>query len=75
MSMSIDDMTNDDPEGSGHESFAGKEFLEQMYLRGINCPVVVVVVVSQFGSFGKGLNKISLPLLDKELKKNMTVSI
>jgi CheY-like chemotaxis protein len=66
MSMSIDDVTSEDPEGGGHENFAGKMFLEQMYLRGIKIPVIVV---SQFGSFGKGLNKISLPLLDKELQE------
>ncbi|MEI6896111.1 MAG: hypothetical protein V5786_01220 [Psychromonas sp.] len=64
MSMSIDDVTSEDPEGGGHESFAGKKFLEHMYLRGIKIPVIVV---SQFGSFGKGMNKISLPLLDQEL--------
>lgn len=66
MSMSIDNITNEDPEGGGHENFAGKMFLEQMFLRGIKIPVIVV---SQFGSFGKGLNKISLPLLDKELQE------
>jgi CheY-like chemotaxis protein len=66
MSMSIDDVTSEDPEGGGHESFAGKQFLEQMFLRGIKTPVIVV---SQFGSFGKGLNKISLPLLDRELQE------
>jgi CheY-like chemotaxis protein len=66
MSMSIDDISREEPEGGGHESFAGKKFLEQMFLRNIKIPVVVV---SQFGSFGKGLNKISLPLLDKELKE------
>jgi CheY-like chemotaxis protein len=64
MSMCVYDISDSDPSGGGHESFAGKDFLEQMYLRGVMIPVVVV---TQFGSFGKGINKVSLPLLDQEL--------
>lgn len=66
MSMPTFDMTEEDPTGGGPESFAGKEFLEQMLLRDIEIPVIVV---SQLGSFGKGSNKKSLPSLDLELKE------
>lgn len=64
MSMPTFDFTNDDPTGGGLESFAGKEFLENLYLRGISIPVIVV---TQFGSFGKGLKARSLDSLDKDL--------
>jgi CheY-like chemotaxis protein len=66
MSMPTFDMTEEDPTGGGPESFAGKEFIEQMYLREIDIPVVVV---SQLGSFGKGNSKKSLSSLDIELKE------
>jgi CheY-like chemotaxis protein len=67
MSMPTFDMTDEDPSGGGPESFAGKEFLEQMNLREINTPVVVV---SQLSTFGKGSNKKSLSSLDIELKES-----
>lgn len=65
MSMPVFDMTHDDPTGGGHQSFAGKDILEQMDLRGIDLPVVVV---SQFGSFGKGANSVTLSTLDETLR-------
>lgn len=64
MSMPIYDISDEDPKGGGAENFGGKEFLEQMQLRGINTPVVVL---SQLNSFGKGSYKKTLPILDKEL--------
>ncbi|MCU8024176.1 response regulator [Shewanella sp. SM78] len=64
MSMPIYDITQSDPDGGGAENFGGREFLEQMQLRGVEVPVVVL---SQLNTFGKGVNKKNLPMLNVEL--------
>jgi len=51
MSMPSFEPSSDDPSGGTPESFAGLEFLEQMQLRGIAVPVVIV---TQFVTFGRG---------------------
>jgi CheY-like chemotaxis protein len=62
MSMPNFDPTPDNPEGSSPESFAGKELLEQMQLREIFVPVIVV---TQFTSFEGG--RVTLEDLTKNL--------
>ncbi len=69
MSMPTFDFTDEEAMGGGAESFAGKEFLEQLFLRGVNIPVVVL---SQFGLFGKGSSSKSLKSLDDELKEKFS---
>lgn len=51
MSMPNFDLEDDDGGGSKPESFAGREIMAQMKLRGISCPVVVI---TQYKSFEKG---------------------
>lgn len=63
MSMPNFDPSLDDPIGGTPESFAGKEFLSQMKLRGISIPVVVI---TQYATFAKG--QIALEDLDNEFR-------
>lgn len=53
MSMPNFESTEEEPSNGAPESFAGLEFLEQMALRGIETPVVII---TQFVTFGKGAN-------------------
>lgn len=52
MSMPNFDPSVDDPTDSSPESFAGKELLEQMKLRGLKIPVIVI---TQYSSFEGGV--------------------
>lgn len=63
MSMPNFDPSIDDPIGGTPESFAGKEFMSQMDLRGIVSPVIVV---TQYSTFAKG--QIALDDLDRAFK-------
>lgn len=66
MSMTAYDITDDDPTGGGVENFGGCEFLEQMYLREIYIPVIVI---SQLSTFGNGAQRKTLSSLNDELVK------
>ncbi|MGM8062689.1 hypothetical protein [Vogesella indigofera] len=48
MSMPSFDVTSDEPAGGPPESFAGREIMAQMKLRGINIPVVVITQYKLF---------------------------
>ncbi|MDQ7727917.1 hypothetical protein [Halomonas sp. SpR8] len=63
MSMPNFDPGPDDPVGGTPESFAGREFLAQMDLRGIFTPVIIV---TQYATFAKG--QIELKELDSFFK-------
>lgn len=65
MSMPNFDPSKGDPSGGTPESFAGKELLAQMDLRGILTPVIVV---TQYATFSKG--QIALEELDNLFKKS-----
>uniref|UniRef100_UPI000D3528F4 response regulator n=1 Tax=Aeromonas sp. HMWF016 TaxID=2056852 RepID=UPI000D3528F4 len=63
MSMPNFDPSSDDPLGGTPESFAGKEFLAQMKLRGEKIPVVII---TQYQTFEEG--QIDLTSIDSFLK-------
>ncbi|MBT3381704.1 MAG: response regulator [Lentisphaerae bacterium] len=63
MSMPNFDGTPQDPLGRSPESFAGKEFLEQMRLRSIVAPVIVI---TQYSAFEGGT--VTLDSLAKEFQ-------
>lgn len=65
MSMPSFDPSYDDPSGGKPESFAGISIMEQMKIRDIHTPVVVV---TQYSEFDDG--KITLNILDETLRKN-----
>lgn len=56
MSMPSFDISVDEPGGGAPESFAGKELMAQMRLRGISIPVVVI---TQYRSFEGGAVSLS----------------
>lgn len=64
MSMPNFDPSSDDPLGGTPESFAGKEFLAQMKLRGENIPVVII---TQYQTFEEG--QVDLHSIDSYLKE------
>ncbi|HII4337711.1 TPA: response regulator [Vibrio parahaemolyticus] len=64
MSMPAYDVSDDDPTGGGAENFGGCEFLEQMQLREIEVPVIVI---SQLSTFGTGTQRKTLSSLSEEL--------
>jgi CheY-like chemotaxis protein len=66
MSMPNYDVTPEEPSGGTPESFAGKELLAQMKLRGIDTPVIVITM---FDKFGETSGKISLEQLAQELSR------
>jgi CheY-like chemotaxis protein len=66
MSMPSFDVTPNEPTGGAPESFAGRDLLEQMKLRGI---VVPTIVLTMLDSFGEAPNKVSLDQLIKKLKE------
>ncbi|MEO8467739.1 MAG: hypothetical protein ABI640_20635 [Gammaproteobacteria bacterium] len=61
MSMPSFDIGSHEPEGGSPESFAGRDLLEQMRLRGISTPTVVV---TQYRMFDRG--SVTLENLDAE---------
>ncbi|MCQ4108462.1 MULTISPECIES: response regulator [Aeromonas] len=63
MSMPNFDPSSDDPLGGTPESFAGKEFLAQMKLRGEKIPVVII---TQYQTFEEG--QVDLTSIDSFLK-------
>jgi CheY-like chemotaxis protein len=64
MSLPNFDINKEEPGGGTPESFAGKELMAQMSLRGINIPVVVL---TQYAVFDEG--KITLDELRSEFVK------
>jgi CheY-like chemotaxis protein len=66
MSMPNFDVSLDEPQGGAPESFAGKELLAQMKLRGIHVPTVILTM---FDSFGDQRSKVSLDQLVKDLER------
>lgn len=66
MSMPNYDVTPEEPSGGPPESFAGKELLAQMKLRGIATPVIVITM---FDKFGEASGKISLERLTQDLSR------
>lgn len=65
MSMPTFEVSRDEPTGGAPESFAGRELLAQMKLRGINVPVIVVTM---FDVFGERPETISIGELTEQLK-------
>lgn len=65
MSMPSFDPSGDDPNGGKPESFAGISIMDQMKIREIHTPVIVV---TQYSEFNDG--KITLSILDNTLQKN-----
>lgn len=66
MSMPSFDISLDNPDGGSPESFAGRKLLEQMKFRNINFPTIII---TQFDSFGKYSDKLSLEELKHEMKQ------
>lgn len=66
MSMPNYDVTPEEPSGGTPESFAGRELLAQMKLRGIATPVIVITM---FDKFGETSGKISLEQLARDLSQ------
>jgi len=64
MSLPNYDISDEEPTGGDSESFAGRELMFQMKLRGKLCPIIVV---TQYQSFEKGLR--DLNDLDSEFKR------
>jgi CheY-like chemotaxis protein len=62
------DATPDDPGGQTH-NFGGREFLKQLDRFGIRVPVIVI---TQFITFGRGVETIGLEDLDKELREQFS---
>ena len=67
MSMPNYDIGIDEPSGGTPESYAGKEILMQMKLRGI---IIPTIIVTMFESYGEGNNKQSAKELHNDLKDN-----
>ena len=65
MSLPNFDISEEEPGGGTPESFAGKEFMEQMNLREIFCPVIIL---TQYSSFERG--RVSLEELRTEFETN-----
>jgi CheY-like chemotaxis protein len=65
MSMPNFEPTQDDPVGGSPESFAGKELLAQMEIRGNRTPVIIV---TQYPTFERG--QVNLKDLDRDFKIN-----
>ena len=57
MSMPNFDISEEEPDGGSHESFAGRDLLEQMKLREIESKVFII---TQLDTFGESVNKLSL---------------
>jgi CheY-like chemotaxis protein len=64
MSMPNYDDSPQEPGGGTPESYAGRDLLAQMRLRGISIPTIVITM---FASFGKEETRKSLEQLTKEL--------
>lgn len=54
-------------DGAAPETYAGRDLLAQMRLRGIRVPTVVVTM---FDTFGEGLRRVSLDGLTNELRRD-----
>lgn len=65
MSLPNFDISEAEPGGGSPESFAGKEFMEQMQLREISTKVIVI---TQYSSFERG--SVSLDQLRAEFERN-----
>lgn len=65
MSLPNFDINEDEPGGGTPESFAGREFMEQMNLRELTCPVIIL---TQYSSFERG--SVSLEDLRNEFSFN-----
>lgn len=65
MSMPTFEVSRDEPTGGAPESFAGRELLAQMKLRGVNVPTIVVTM---FDVFGERPETISIGELTEQLK-------
>jgi len=68
MSLPNFDINEEEPGGGTPESSAGKEFMEQMNLREISCPVIIL---TQYSSFERG--SVSLEELKKEFQQNYSI--
>lgn len=64
MSMPSFDISEKDPAGGIPESYAGEDFLAQLYLLGIDIPVIII---TQFDNFGIGDDSFSLTTLHNKL--------
>ena len=64
MSMPNFDISEEEPDGGSHESFAGRDLLEQMKLREIETSVFII---TQYDTFGESFNKLSLEELKSQL--------
>ncbi len=65
MSLPNFDISEDEPGGGSPESFAGEELIDQMKLREINVPTIIV---TQYDIFSSDHGRISLEELDKKFK-------
>lgn len=65
MSMPNYDVSTREPSGGTPESYAGKEIMMQMRLRGISVPTVVITM---FESYGDNSKKRSAKELDEEMQ-------
>ena len=66
MSMPNFDISEEEPDGGSHESFAGRDLLDQMKLRGIESNVFII---TQLDTFGESFNKLSLEELKNQMKE------
>ena len=69
MSMPNFDISEEEPDGGSHESFAGRDLLEQMKLREIESKVFII---TQLDTFGESVNKLSLTELKKQMKEEFS---
>ncbi|SMR82778.1 MULTISPECIES: hypothetical protein [Stenotrophomonas] len=64
LDMSLPDNDLGEMDGSGEETFAGRDLLSQMKFRGVSIPTIVVTM---FDNFGKGESRVSLEELGASL--------
>lgn len=69
MSMPNFDVSPSEPSGGTPESFAGKELLTQMKLRGLSIPTLVI---TQFDTFGDANKRLSLRELHSQLERDFS---
>lgn len=66
LDMSLPDNDLGEMDGSGEETFAGRDLLSQMKFRGVTIPTIVVTM---FDNFGKGDSRVSLEELGASLNR------